>query len=61
MEAFEFIQNNWAGIMTGLTSIVGGFSIIATITPNQADNKIVDYLARIVNFLGANIGKSKNA
>ena len=40
---------------------MGGFSVLATMTPNSADNKVVDMVMRIVNFLGANVGKAKNA
>ena len=44
-----------------ITQVVGTFAIVATMTPNTSDNVIVDFLARIVNFLAANVGKSKNA
>jgi hypothetical protein len=29
-------------------------------TPNEADNKAVDFILNIVNMLGANVGKAKN-
>jgi|TARA_R100001594_G_scaffold147726_1_gene201283 hypothetical protein len=57
----EFIQNNWEQILTGVTSVVGGFSILATLTPNQSDNRVVDVIMQVINLLGANVGKSKNA
>ena len=57
----EYVMENWTMILSAITSIVGGFSIIATMTPNEADNKAVDAVMRAVNFLGANVGKSKNA
>jgi|TARA_R110000744_G_C19244497_1_gene549600 hypothetical protein len=57
----EYIQNNWEQILTGVTSIVGGFSILATLTPNKSDNQIVDSIMQMINLLGANVGKSKNA
>ena len=41
--------------------VVGLFSLIATLTPNSVDNKIAQVLMDLVNFLGANLGKSKNA
>ena len=43
-----------------ITSIVGTFAVIATMTKNKADNKIVNVLLKVVNWLGANIGKAKN-
>lgn len=41
-------------------SVIGVFSVIATMTPNETDNKIVDGAYKIVNFLAANFGKAKN-
>ena len=49
--------NEWWPV---LTSVVGTFAVVATITPNKADNRIAQVLLDIVNFLGANLGKSKN-
>tara|TARA_R100000742_G_C4279092_1_gene102899 strand:- start:3991 stop:4167 length:177 start_codon:yes stop_codon:yes gene_type:complete len=57
----DFIMENWTMIISAMTSIVGGFSIIATMTPNKADNMIVEKMAKFVNFMGANFGKAKNA
>jgi len=42
------------------TSVVGSFALIAALTPNKSDDKIVQWLLDIVNFLGANIGKAAN-
>ena len=41
-------------------SVIGVFSLIAAITPNEVDNRIVDFLLKIVNILGANVGYAKN-
>jgi|TARA_R100001198_G_C5028401_1_gene95327 hypothetical protein len=57
----DFIMENWTMIISAMTSIVGGFSIIATMTPNKADNMIVEKMVKFVNFMGANFGKAKNA
>lgn len=48
-------------ILSAITSIVGGFSVLASMTPNNADNVIVDRLMKVINFMGANFGKAKNA
>ena len=42
-------------------TIVGTFAVIATKTANKSDDKIVQFILDIINFLGANLGKSKNA
>lgn len=43
-----------------ILQIVGAFAAIATLTPNKTDDRIVQWLLDIVNFLGANFGKAKN-
>ena len=43
-----------------ITSVVGSFALIATVTPNTTDDRIVQVILDIVNFLAGNIGKSKN-
>jgi|TARA_R100001082_G_C4353778_1_gene155824 hypothetical protein len=61
MEMINWVMENWEQVLMGVSSIVGGFSVLATMTPNSADNKVVDMVMRVVNFLGANVGKAKNA
>ncbi len=43
-----------------LLQIVGAFAVLATMTPNKTDDKIVQVVLDLVNFLGANTGKAKN-
>jgi len=43
-----------------ISSVIGTFAIVATITPNKVDNKISQFLMDLVNFLGGNIGKASN-
>ena len=43
-----------------ITSIIGVFAIIATMTPNENDNKIVSILLKVINLAGLNVGKAKN-
>lgn len=40
--------------------VIGGFAAVATLTPNKVDDKILQFLLDIVNFLGGNLGKAKN-
>lgn len=40
--------------------VVGVFALIAAATPNKSDDKIVQVLLNLVNFLGANFGKASN-
>jgi len=41
-------------------TVVGSFALIATKTPNKTDDKILQLILDIINFLGANLGKAKN-
>lgn len=43
-----------------VTSFVGSFALIAAATPNKTDDKIVQFLLDIVNFLGGNVGNARN-
>jgi|TARA_R100001530_G_C4321425_1_gene155955 hypothetical protein len=61
MEMIDWVMENWEQVLMGVSSIVGGFSILATMTPNSADNRVVDAVMRVINFIGANVGKAKNA
>tara|TARA_R110002020_G_scaffold466557_1_gene689191 strand:- start:618 stop:803 length:186 start_codon:yes stop_codon:yes gene_type:complete len=56
----EWLSNNWQNIMSIATSVVGAFAIISTMTPNPSDDKAVNQLYKLINFLGANFGKSRN-
>jgi hypothetical protein len=40
--------------------IVGAFSMIAAMTANETDDKIVNYILKAINFLGFNFGTAKN-
>ena len=56
----EWLQMNWENVIGIATSVVGAFAILATMTPNPKDDKIVSQLYKLINFLGANFGQSKN-
>ena len=56
----EWISANWQNVLSIATSLVGAFAILATMTPNPADDKVVSHLYKLINFLGANFGKSQN-
>lgn len=60
-EIIAFLAQNGMTIVEGLLSIVGGFSLIATLTPNKTDDRIAQVLLDAINFVGGNVGKAKNA
>ena len=51
-----WLSANWAVVLSG----VGFFSLVATVTPNTADDEIMAKILKAINFLGANLGKAKN-
>jgi len=57
----EWITANSSEYLQVAVQIVGAFAIIATWTPNSSDNKIASFLLEMINFLGGNLGKAKNA
>jgi len=59
-ELVSFVGDNYVSILSAVASIVGGFAVIASLTPNKSDDRIVQMILDVVNFLGANFGKAKN-
>ena len=45
----QWILGNWAEIVTGILAVLGGFSILAKLTPSTKDDMII---AKIINFVG---------
>jgi len=41
-------------------SVLGVASVVATMTKNKADNKVVNLLLKAINALACNFGKAKN-
>ncbi len=41
-------------------AVVGAFALVASKTPNQTDDKFVQFGLDLINFLGANFGQAKN-
>jgi hypothetical protein len=60
MEYITVITDFVAKYLPVAVSVVGSFSLIASMTPNKVDDKIGQVLLDIVNFLGANFGNAKN-
>lgn len=51
-----WFAENWEKLFAA----IGGFAVLATMTPNETDNKIVKRILDAINFMGANIGMAKN-
>jgi len=54
----DWIIANWTSVATVIAYIVAIASVIARLTPTQADNAVVDVLLKILDVLGINnLGK----
>ena len=56
----SYVMENYMQMLTAVGGIVGGFAVIASMTPNKSDDRIVQMILDMVNFIGANFGKAKD-
>lgn len=56
----NWILENWAGILTAITSVIAAASAIAALTPTPKDDSFLAKVKGLVNFLALNIGFAKN-
>jgi len=54
----EWITSNWTDLVAIVTAVVTLASLIANLTPTDADNKAIAAVIRVVNLLGLNIKKN---
>lgn len=47
--------------ITALTSVVTAATAITAITPTKTDDKVINFILRILNVLSGNFGKNRNA
>lgn len=57
----EWVTANMSELVQIILQVAGAFAIIASLTPNSADNKVASIILEAVNFLGGNLGKARNA
>jgi len=55
---FENLIENWAEYSVVILAVLGAASAIARITPNTADNKVMDIIWKFVNKLGLRGGST---
>lgn len=60
MEQVMVIINSIISWIPEVLAVVGAFALIAAKTPNKTDDKIIQSILDVINFLGANFGKAKN-
>ena len=57
---FKFFNTGPAWI-AAVTGIVTACTAITALTPTKSDDKIINFVLKILNVLSGNIGKNKNA
>ena len=57
----EWVTANASDLVQIVLQVAGAFAIIASMTPNVADNKVAALILEGVNFLGGNLGRARNA
>ena len=55
-----YVMSHWMEILGVVTSFVGSFALLAAMTPNKSDDKIVQMVLDWINFFGANFGNAAN-
>jgi len=60
MEIITMVMGMIGEYLPAALAIVGGFALLATKTPNKVDDRILQVVLDVINFLGANLGKAKN-
>jgi len=48
---------NWKEVFEALFAIIGGFTVLAKYTPWEWDNKVADFLAKLIHAGALNVGK----
>ena len=56
----DFLNENLVQILELVASIIGVAALIAAMTPNETDNKVVAAIGKFFDLLGANWGAASN-
>ena len=59
-DILNWFNENKESLIAVLTGIITVASIVATMTPNDSDNKIVAKASKVVSWLALNVGKAKS-
>ena len=56
----SWLVPNAGWIIETALMVVGGAAVVATQTPNKADDQILQFVLNLINSFGANVGQAKN-
>jgi len=51
-EVFGFITAHGAEVLSAVLMILGGFSVLAKLTPTKADDKVIDAVLKVIHTFG---------
>lgn len=61
MEMFMTVVAAMPDWLTAITALVAACAGIAALTPTRSDDKIIGVILNVINVIGMNFGKAKNA
>ena len=56
----QYITENKEELLQIAASVIAVASLIATMTPNESDNKVVRRVSAVISWLALNVGKAKS-
>jgi|TARA_B100000427_G_scaffold329827_1_gene348250 choline-glycine betaine transporter len=56
----QYITENAEQLLQIAASVIAVASLIATMTPNESDNKWVQRISGVISWLALNVGKAKS-
>ena len=56
----QYITENKEELLQIAASVIAVASLIATMTPNESDNKVVRRVSAVISWLALNIGRAKS-
>ena len=56
----QYIIENKEEILQIAASVIAVASLIATMTPNESDNKVVRRVSAVISWLALNVGRAKS-
>ena len=56
----QYITENKEELLQIVASVIAVASLVATLTPNESDNKWVNRISSVVSCLALNVGKDKS-